>query len=225
VLVLMAAVAIGFTVEKHRRAAAADAAITPVTSSAATAPVAVDQAAGAVAVGQPSAKATVDVYEDALCPICGAFEHQYGEPMRQAVTAGTLRIRYHLLNLLDDRSSPPGYSLRAATAALAVALDHPQSFMSFHDSLFGAQPAEGSPAYTTAQLEHLATELGAAPDTVTRAVDGHSFDAAVQGDLDSAMRNPALQKNGGFGTPTVAENGRRIDFTSPTWLSDLTADR
>jgi protein-disulfide isomerase len=225
VLVLVAAVAIGFTVEKHRRAAAALAAITPVTSSASAAPVAVDRAAGAVVVGTPSAKTTVDVYEDALCPICGAFEHQYGEAMRRAMTAGTLRVRYHLLNLLDDRSSPPGYSLRAATAALAVAAQHPHSFMSFHDSLFGAQPEEGSPAYTTAQLDHLATELGAAPDTVTRAVDGHTFDAAVQGDLDSAMRDAALRKNGGFGTPTVAENGRRIDITSSTWLSDLTAAR
>jgi protein-disulfide isomerase len=218
-------VAIGFTVEKHRRTAAAEAAITPVTSSAATAPVVVDRATGMVTVGRPTAKATVDVYEDALCPICGAFERQYGESMRQAMAAGTLRVRYHMLNLLDDRSSPPGYSLRAATAAIAVAGQHPQSYMSFHDSLFDAQPAEGSPAYTTPQLERLATELGAAPGTVTDAADRHSFDAAVQGDLESAMHDPNLQHNGGFGTPTVAGNGKRIDPTSPSWLSDLTAAR
>jgi protein-disulfide isomerase len=182
----------------------------------------VDRTAGVVAVGSVLAKVTVDVYEDALCPICGAFEHQYGEPMRRAVMAGTLRVRYHLLNLLDGRSSPPGYSLRAATAALAVAAARPQLFMSLHDSLFEAQPAEGSPAYTASQLDHLATALGAAPGTVTAAVDGHSYDTAVQGDLDSAMRDPDLQQHGGFGTPTVAENGRRVDITSPAWLTSLT---
>lgn len=220
VLVLGGAVAVGFVVADHRRSAAAAEPIPSVTSSAAAVPVRLDGVAGVVEVGQPTAARTVDVYEDPLCPICGQFEREYGEPMRAALAAGHLRVRYHVLNLLDDRSSPPGYSLRAAAASLAVATARPEVFMSFHDSLFGHQPEEGSAGYTAAQLDRLAVDLGVPAGTVTGALDGKTFDAAVQRDLDTAMNDPALRQHGGFGTPTIAEGGTRVDPTASTWLSD-----
>ena len=136
---------------------------------------------------------------------------------RDAMNAGQLRLRYHVLNLLDDRSSPPGYSLRAAAATLSVAAARPRAYMSFHDSLFAHQPEEGSAGYTTGQLDRLAADLGLDTGATASAVDGHAFDSAVQHDLDTAVGDPALQHDGGFGTPTIAEAGTRVDVNSLTW--------
>jgi protein-disulfide isomerase len=220
VLVLAVAVAVGLLVQKSHKEAAAAQSVPPVTSSAAGVPVAVDSLAGVVTVGQPGARNTLDVYEDPLCPVCGAFEKEFGGQMRTALTAGSLRLRYHLLNLLDDRSAPPGYSMRAASAALAVAAARPNAFMSFHDSLFADQPAEGSAGLTAKQLDALAAGFGVPSGTVTRVIQQHAYEGAIQGDLDAASRAPGLRQSAdasSFGTPTVAQNGTRVEVDSPAW--------
>lgn len=229
VVVLAIAVGIGVAVSSHHKAAAVGHQIKSVTSSAHSAPVVLDRPTATVAMGAPTAPITIDVYEDFLCPVCGAFEHQDGEAMRQAVVASKLRIRYHMINLLDDRSNPPGYSTRAASAALAVAAADPGAFASFHDSLYADQPGEGSAGYDVNQLEQLATDLGVPAGTVTKAVNGHTFDAAVQGDLDLANSNPSLQQkdpddgSSYFGTPTVAEGQKMLDTSQDNWLTTLLA--
>jgi protein-disulfide isomerase len=223
VVVLAVAMAIGLVVEKNHRATAADHVIAPVVSAAAVAPVVLDRSSGVVTVGRPSAVTTLDIYEDPLCPLCGRFEHEYGEQIERALADGTVQVRYHLLNLLDDRSSPPHYSVRASTAALAVAGVYPGAFMSFHHSLFADQPAEGSPGYNAGQLDKLATALQIPKGEISKAVDNHLFDATVQADLAAAEQDPALQSTGGgFGTPTVLKDGQRVDLTSSDWLINLT---
>ncbi len=229
VVVVAVAVGIGLLVQSHHKAAAVGHRINPVTSSARTAPVALDRTAGVVTLGAPTAPVTIDVYEDFLCPICGGFEHEDGEPMRQAVVAGKLRVRYHMVNLLDDRTNPPGYSMRAATAALAVADADPGAFASVHDSLYADQPAEGSAGYDVAQLEQLATSLGVPAGRVTSAINDHTYDAAVQGDMDRANDNPALERkdpddgSSYFGTPTVAQGDKTIDVSQDDWLTAVLA--
>ena len=74
-----------------------------------------------VDVGKPGAKATIDIYADFLCPICGEFQKQYGTQIEQQINAGTLQVNYHMVPLLNSRSNPPGYSLDSANAALAAA--------------------------------------------------------------------------------------------------------
>jgi protein-disulfide isomerase len=229
VVVVAVAVGIGLMVSSHHKKAVAGHRINPVTSSAHTAPIALDKAAGVVAVGSASAPVTIDVYEDLICPICGGFEHNDGEAMRQAVVASKLRIRYHMVNLLDDRSNPPGYSMRAATAALAVADTDPGAFASFHDSLYADQPGEGSAGYDVAQLEQLATDLGVPAGRVTAAINKHTFDAGVQADMDQADDSPVLTTKDpddgstSFGTPTVAVGDKTVDWTDDKWLTSTLA--
>lgn len=225
VLVVAAAVVIGLVLHAHRTETAAQASIPVVHSSDAGAPVSVDPQAAVVTVGTPGAPVTLDVYEDFLCPICGQFEQVYGDQVRQAVTAGDLDVRYHVVDLLDDRSDPPGYSIAAASAALTVAEADPGAFTSFHDSLYGAQPTEGGRGYDASQLDALATALGVPKGRVADALSAHTHDAAVQASLQKAAVDPTLQQNtsagSGFGTPTVVYDGRLLDITNPDWLSAL----
>jgi protein-disulfide isomerase len=229
VVVIAVAVAIGVSVQAHHKATAVGHRINPITSSAHTAPVVLDKPASTVTMGVPTAPVTIDVYEDFLCPVCGGFEHEDGEAMRQAVVASKLRVRYHMINLLDDRSNPPGYSMRAASAALAVAAAAPGSFASFHDSLYADQPAEGSAGYDVKQLEQLATDLGVPAGRVTAAVDNHTFDTGIQADFDKANDNPALQRKDQddgstyFGTPSVAAGDKMLDVSQDNWLTTLLA--
>ena len=218
VLVVAAAIVIGLVVHAHRTDTAAQATIPVVHSGDAAAPVSVDPQAAVVTVGAPGAPVTLDVYEDFLCPVCGQFEQVYGDQVRQAVTAG-------VVDLLDDRSDPPGYSLAAASAALAVAETDPGAFTSFHDSLYGTQPTEGGRGYDASQLDALATALGVPKGRVADALSAHTYDAAVQASLQKAAVDPTLQQNtsagSGFGTPTVVYDGRLLDITNPDWLSAL----
>ncbi|WP_369822166.1 thioredoxin domain-containing protein [Saccharomonospora sp. CUA-673] len=93
-----------------------------------------------VETGSPDAGATIDVYVDFLCPACGQFHETFGQQINQKVADGSLRVRTHMVPMLTEQSSPPGYSLDAANAALLAADEG--RFTRFHDSLFESQPAE-----------------------------------------------------------------------------------
>jgi protein-disulfide isomerase len=132
-----------------------------------------------------------------------------------------------MISLLNQRSDPPGYSLRAANAALAVADLAPNRFLDFHDSLYGDQPQEGGRGYENSQLVDLGHRLGVTGTRFADEINGGTFTIQIQHSL-SAATDPALQhpdSNGGsgFDTPTVAVNGKPVDTTDPAWLDKLTA--
>ncbi len=85
---------------------------------AATYPVAVDGVV--VTAGQPAAPVTVDVYEDFLCPFCERFETRNRDALTAALNEGRVKVNFHALNILDARTTPPGYSTLAANAALCA---------------------------------------------------------------------------------------------------------
>ncbi len=60
----------------------------------------------------------IDVYEDYLCPSCERFEERYGNEITTALNDGKITVRFHSIAILDERSDPPGYSTRAANAAV-----------------------------------------------------------------------------------------------------------
>jgi len=187
-------------------------------------PAALEEQTGTVVIGKADATATVDVYEDFLCPICGTFEAQNDKQIDEALTSGKLKVRYHLVNLLDSKSRPAGYSLLSANAALSVAKNNPEKFADFHASLFGAQPQEGGAGYTADQLVALGKELQVG-GTYEQDVRGGTFDETVKKAYQTAGADPALQRTQGgqtyFGTPTVASGGKLVDISKSTWLKDL----
>ncbi|MBW4720600.1 DsbA family protein [Saccharothrix obliqua] len=167
-----------------------------------------------VVVGDDTAKATIDLYEDFLCPACGQFKKLYGEQMKQEIEKGALRVRYHPLPFLVKYSSPEGYSKDAANASLCAA--DQDKFWQYHESLFAKQPEEGGPGYTKQQLVQLGTDLGITAPGFKTCVDGDTHVAEAQAELDKA-RGTSFFK----GTPTVAVGDQKIDVGDRDWLTKL----
>lgn len=166
-----------------------------------------------IAAGQPSAPRTLDVYEDALCPACQQFESSAGQPVNDALNAGKLQVRYHMVNLLDENSRPAGYSTAAGNAIICAAENG--AFPSVHASLYAAQPQEGSSGYSTEQLVGLGQAVGAGPG-YAGCVQGGTHTAAVAQNFAQATSDPALRQSSGgsgqpsFGTPTLVLDGRLL---------------
>ena len=221
VVVLAAAVIGGVLYQQHRNTEAAKA-IIPVVHASGTYPTTVDRASATVLAGNPAAKVTIDAYEDFLCPICGQFEHADFPDLEKHLAAGDVKVRYHLLNLLDDRSNPPGYSMDAANTALAVATVAPEKFLDFHYSLYQKQPSENGPGWTQDQLISLANRLGVSGAEFDNLIQTKTFGRQIQQNLTTAENDKSLwqtsQQGSGFGTPTIVVNGKRVDWSQPGWL-------
>ncbi|WP_020662250.1 DsbA family protein [Amycolatopsis benzoatilytica] len=176
-----------------------------------------------VSVGKPGAPKTIDLYADFLCPYCAKLQEQYGPAMEKAVNDGKLTVRYHMVTLLDNNSDPAGYSTDSANAALAAA--DSQKFTAFHDALYKAQPAEGSRGYDKAQLIQLGQKLGITDPKFAQTVNAGTYNQQLHTAFAATEKDPNLAQdfgNGqvGFGTPTVAVNGKAIP-ASGDWLTKV----
>jgi protein-disulfide isomerase len=175
-------------------------------------------------VGKTGAKASIDVYADFLCPICGEFEKQYKSQIEQAVNDGKLQVRYHMVPLLNERSSPPGYSLDSANAALAAA--NAGKFLQFHDALFASQPEEGKRGYDKAQLIELGKNVGITDPEFAQTVNAGTYDQQLNAAFQQIENDPKLAQDfgggqRGFGTPTVTANGSIVSWQDPNWLTKV----
>jgi protein-disulfide isomerase len=181
-----------------------------------------------VLVGKPEAKVTIDTYEDFLCPVCGSYESANFGNIEKQLEAGTVKVRYHIINLLDESSNPAGYSLMAANTALAVATVAPDKFINFHYSLYNMQPRENGPGWTQAQLTSLANRLGVSGGEFDNLVNNKTYNQQIQNNLLGAERDQSLwQPDGrggrGFGTPTILANGQVQNWqNNAAWLDTLT---
>lgn len=178
-----------------------------------------------VTVGKTGAKASIDVYADFLCPICGQFEKTYKSEIEQAVNDGKLQVRYHMVPLLNERSSPPGYSLDSANAALAAA--DAGRFVQFHDALFANQPEEGKRGYDKAQLIELGRNVGITDPAFAQTVNAGTYDQQINAAFQQIETDPKLVQDfggghSGFGTPTVTANGSIVSWQDPDWLKKVT---
>ncbi len=160
----------------------------------------------------------IDVYEDFLCPQCERFEKRYGDELTTALNTGKVTVRYHGIAILADRTTPPGYSTRAANAALCAV---PAGiFPAYHKALFGSQPAESSAGLTDDRL----IELGAgARGDFAGCVRGAGYAAAITAETEASVNTAAAQTNGQFGTPTVTIKNTKIDLNNTSWLADAIA--
>jgi protein-disulfide isomerase len=217
VLALFVAAVAGGVLWQRSRSGPSPAQATPV---AAEYPVVLTD--GVVVAGKESAAVTVDIYEDFLCPACGEFEKRDGAAIEDALTAGTARVRYHAVNILDDFSNPPGYSTDAANAALCAA--EAGKFPGYHASLFGKQPREGARGYSDDQLIQLGRDLGITDAGFESCVRGGTHDEDVRAQEQAASSSEALRGGRrGFGTPTVVVDGTLVDIGSASWLTDAIA--
>ena len=173
-------------------------------------------------------KVTIDVFEDALCPVCAAFETQFGQQIGQELDAGNLAVNYHMLNFLNSKSFSGDYSTRAAAALLCVAQEsgsQPGLYMAFHSALFATdkQPAEsGTEDLTNEQLAELAGSVGAPAAATACISSGQNVDAAVASAKTSSATLSAAT-GGQIATPTVVVNGAPVQQLTTDWLTKLLA--
>lgn len=160
---------------------------------------------GVIVAGGPAPQ-VLDVYEDALCPGCQQFEQRAAEPLARAITEGRLQVRYHMVNLLEQMSSPPGYSSAAGNAIICAAANG--AFPTVHTSLYAAQPSERGAGYTTDQLVDLGNRAGAGPGYAACVTEGR-YTGQVAQNFQRASNDPNLrQESGSFGTPSLVLDGR-----------------
>ncbi|HJP73135.1 MAG TPA: thioredoxin domain-containing protein [Pseudonocardiaceae bacterium] len=189
-------------------------------------PQVLDKANATVLVGKPTAKVVIDAYEDFECPICKDFETANFSDIEKQLEAGTIQVRYHMINLLDNSSNPPGYSSLAANTALAVATVAPEKFMNIHYSLYQTQPQEGKAGWTQAQLTNLANRLGVSGPAFDKLINDGTYKAQINKNMEAAQNNQALYQTDssgqkGFGTPTIVYNGAPVNYQTPGWLETI----
>jgi protein-disulfide isomerase len=162
----------------------------------------------AVPMGDDDAPVAVTVYEDMMCPACGAFEQVSSERLKEYAASGDVQVRYHVVSFLD-RGSQDRYSTRAANA-IAVVLDTagPEAAVDFHDALFVNQPGEGGAGLSDDQMIDLAVEAGADEQAIRGPIEDLKFEPWVEDATEE------WSKRGFTGTPTVTVNGDKVEFTT-----------
>lgn len=220
VVIIIIIVVIGLVINKQKNAVQGDG---YGTSTASTATV----SNGVISIANGDPKVTIEVYEDALCPICGGFEQQYGQQIAQFADQGKVRVNLHMLNFLNPSSASKDYSTRAAAALLAVATeagDKPGLVLKFHSALFDPanQPQEGSATdRTNAQLAELATKTNV-PAAVVASISSGKYvqQAAANADLGVQTLSAAVGADK-VQTPTVLSGGKPLNTNDTDWLSTL----
>jgi protein-disulfide isomerase len=156
-----------------------------------------------ITVGQASAPVTVAAYEDFQCPVCLQFEQQNAAQLDAWVKAGTVKIDYRPVSILD-RSSSTNYSTRSLNAVGALVNSTPSAFPAFHKSLFDQQPEEGGAGLPDQTLIDLAVTAGAPKAAMTTAVKAETYKGWTVRVTDAAS------KDGLTGTPRVLVNGTEL---------------
>ncbi len=173
-------------------------------------------------VGAAAAPVTIDLFEDPLCPACGQFEQTQGGQLADAVRGGKLRVRFHMLNFLNDSSASRDYSTRAGAAVQCVAGEKNQDlFLKFHSELFKQQPMErGSSDHSNDELAKIARQVGANEATQRCIASGAQVPAAAKAAQES-LNQLSKALDGNVSTPSVLLEGKKVDLANPNWLADL----
>ncbi|GAA4756363.1 DsbA family protein [Gordonia alkaliphila] len=172
---------------------------------------------------QDSAKVvTVDVFEDFTCPACKQFEGQSGAALAAAVQAGQMRVRYHLLTFMDEKSPSGDYSSRGAGAILCLARggDSVQVFNRLHAELFAKAGGDSDP--DNAAIAVMAAQAGASEATQKCIADGAQVDAAKKM-ADASRTQLANSNEGKVATPTVLVAGEAVEgiMDGDAWIANL----
>jgi protein-disulfide isomerase len=158
---------------------------------------------------------TVEVYLDFLCPGCRAFEEQATATLNQLVADGKIRLVWHPMNILDDRTDPAGYSTRAASAAGCAA--DGGKIKAYGEALFAQQPAEGGPGLTDDQLIDIGGNAGLIAPSFAQCVRDVRYADWVERVTTEAARR------GVNSTPTVLVGGKQVEQPTPENLAAAVA--
>jgi protein-disulfide isomerase len=146
-----------------------------------------------------SGKVQVDAWVDFLCPICKQFETSAQSTIDSLVSSNKVTMVYHPVAILDQNTSPAGYSTRAA-AASGCAADL-NKFPEFLKALYAQQPAEGSAGLSDDQLVQIGGSVGLIDPVFAKCVRDGKYASWATHTTD------AFSAKGYTGTPTVVVAG------------------
>lgn len=172
--------------------------------------------ATALAYGPASAPHTLTIYEDFRCPVCRALETGSASVYKSYAAAGTLRVLFHPVTLID--ANDPGTSGSLWSGAASVCAATAGKFDEYHDALYADQPDETDDAYrAAAKLIAVAKQV---PGLDTPAFESCVTAGTYKGLVQQNMADfNALHLNG---TPALMLDGRQL--TLPTSLYRYSAD-
>ncbi|OEJ96646.1 DsbA family protein [Streptomyces thermolilacinus] len=169
-----------------------------------------------VVIGKPTAKKTLQVFEDSRCPVCAVFEQQVGPVIEKDVEAGKYKIQYVGATFLDgdamseNKVGSFGEGSKNALSALGAALDvSPDAFMKFKAAMYSAK---FHPEESKDELAEDSYILKIA-DAVPELKDNKEFEKNVEeGTFDAwALKmSETFDKSGVKGTPTLKMDGKPV---------------
>ncbi|MFV2119678.1 thioredoxin domain-containing protein [Streptomyces sp. Act-28] len=161
-----------------------------------------------VVVGKPTAKKTLQVFEDSRCPVCAIFEQQVGPVIEKDLEAGKYKLQYVGATFIDEVAS--GEGSRNALSALGAALDvSPDAFMEFKKAMYSTK---FHPEESQDKLGEDSYVLEIA-ETIPELKDNKEFEKNVkEGTFDAwALKmSETFDKSGVTGTPTLKMDGKPV---------------
>ncbi|MFF3857823.1 thioredoxin domain-containing protein [Streptomyces sp. NPDC002209] len=173
-----------------------------------------------VVIGKADAKKTLELYEDARCPICSTFEQGVGPQIKKDLDAGKYKIQYVGATFLDKAFS--GSGSKNALSALGAALNvSPEAFLDYKSALYSKEnhPEEKDDKFSKDDY------LLKIADQVPALKGNAEFKKAVE---DGTYNRWALEmsktfdKSGVTGTPSLKMDGKKIEIQKMT-PEDFTA--
>jgi protein-disulfide isomerase len=170
----------------------------------------------ALAYGPASAPHTLTIFEDFRCPFCKGLETGSASVYKSYVAAGTLRVLFHPVTLLDRNH--PGSSGSLWSGAASVCAATAGKFDEYHDALYASQPDESTDTYSdTAKLIAVAKQVpGLDTPAFESCVTAGTYKGLVQqnmADFDTLNLEA---------TPTLILDGKKL--TLPDSFYKLSAD-
>ncbi|WP_331452347.1 DsbA family protein [Streptomyces sp. SS162] len=161
-----------------------------------------------VVIGKPTAKKTLQVFEDSRCPVCAVFEQQVGPVIEKDLEAGKYKVQYVGATFIDDVAT--GEGSKNALSALGAALDvSPDAFMKFKAAMYSAKfhPEESK--------DDLAKDsyILKIADSVPELKDNKEFEKNVEeGTFDAwALKmSKTFDESGVTGTPSLKMDGKPV---------------
>ena len=154
-------------------------------------------------IGDPSAKVTIDVFEDFQCPACKQFSEQI-EPLviQNLVNTGKAKYVFHNYPFIDgDTTASGGESDQAANAVMCA--NEQGKFWDMKSIMFTNWNGENQGGLRNTRLEAMADSIGLNMTDFNNCFDANTYKNDIQADFDLG------QQMGVQGTPSVFVNGAR----------------
>ncbi|MEZ0114325.1 protein-disulfide isomerase [Catenulispora sp. EB89] len=169
----------------------------------------------ALAYGPASAPHTLTIYEDFRCPYCKGLETDSSSVYKAYAAAGTLRVLFHPVTLIDSNDAGSGSLWSGAASVCAATVG---KFDEYHDALYANQPDETDDAYNnTAKLIAVAKQV---PGLDSPAFESCVTSGTYKGLVQQNMADFNTLRLGG--TPTLMLDGKQLNL--PASLYKVSAD-